>query len=50
MGRTGQIWRQFDFYLFGAVLLLIVFGILMLVLAFRLRGMRDTMRPASGAA
>jgi uncharacterized membrane protein HdeD (DUF308 family) len=28
----------------------IVFGILMLVLAFRLRGLRDTMRQASGAA
>src|SRR5262249_14067470 len=28
----------------------IVFGVLMLVLAFRLRGMRETMREATGAA
>lgn len=30
MNRTGQFWRQFDYILFGATLLLIVFGILMI--------------------
>src|SRR5512138_1822698 len=30
MGRTGQIWRNFDFILFGTTLILIVFGILMI--------------------
>ncbi len=30
MGRTGQIWRNFDFILFGTTLVLIVFGILMI--------------------
>jgi rod shape determining protein RodA len=30
MGRSGQLWRHFDFLLFGAVLLLIVFGVLMI--------------------
>jgi rod shape determining protein RodA len=30
MGRSGQLWRHFDFLLFGTVLLLIVFGVLMI--------------------
>ncbi len=30
MNRTGQFWRQFDYILFGATVLLIVFGILMI--------------------
>ncbi len=30
MGRAGYLWRQFDYYLFGTVLLLIIFGVLMI--------------------
>ncbi len=30
MGHPGHFWRQFDFVLFGATLLLVIFGILMI--------------------